>query len=353
MNIAIDGRSSFFYNGSGIGNYSNELIKHMIKINKSNSIDIFSKEVNINKSNSFWSFSNVPIKLNKHYDLFFNPHNGIGLPLNGAQKFLTTLHDIIPSKLPNTVSKTYLKIFNKNIYHILNKSNAIITVSNYSKNDISKTFSIDKNKIFVTYLAPSKIYRPINKIISKNFLKKTFKIDFNYILYVGSSSPRKNILRLIESFSKIHKKNPTIKLLIVGANGKSCENYLNRTRQLHLDNNIIFIGFVKKESLPYLYNGAICFIYPSLYEGFGLPPLEAMACGTPVITSNITSIPEILKDNVIYVDPYNINSIYENTNLLLNDPKIKNAFKRKSIQHSKNFSWYKTSKETLEIFKKI
>lgn len=353
MNIGIDGRSAFFYRGSGIGNYSYELITNLIKINKLNLIDIFSNNINFKKSKSFWELSNTPLILNKNYHVFLNPHNGIGLPKKNADKIVTTLHDIIPSKLPETVSSTYLKIYNENILNIIEKSDAIITVSNYSKEDISKTFSINKNKIHVTYLAPSKIYKPLNKKHCFNFLYKNYKIDFKYILYVGSFSPRKNILGLIEAFSKINEKNPTIKLLIVGLKGKSYENYLNRSIKLNLQNKIIFTDFIKNNHLPYFYNMASCFIYPSLYEGFGLPPLEAISCGTPVVTSNLTSIPEILKDNAIYINPYNTDVIYEKVNLILNDKKLKNILKQKSLKHSKKFSWIKTSNETLKILKKI
>lgn len=353
MNIAIDGRSAIFYKGSGIGNYSYELITNMVKINKLNQIDIFSNNINFKKTKSFWDLSNAPIILNKNYDIFFNPHNGIGLPKKNANKIVVTLHDIIPSKLPKTVSNTYLKIYNKNILNILEKSDAIITVSNYSKKDISETFSINKNKIYVTYLSPSKIYKPLNKNYCSNFLYKNYKINFKYILYVGSFSPRKNIMGLIEAFSKINEKNPTIKLLIVGSKGKSYESYLNKSIKLNLQNKVIFTDFIKNDHLPYFYNMALCFIYPSLYEGFGLPPLEAMACGTPVITSKLTSIPEILQNNAIYINPYNVNNIYETTNLILNNISIQKLFKQKSLSHSKKFSWRKTSYETLKILKKI
>lgn len=352
MTIAIDGRSAFFYNGSGIGNYSYELIKNIIKINTLHSIDIYSNTSSNHKSESFWEFAQNTINLKKQYDVLLNPHNGIGLPNKNTKKIVTTLHDIIPTKLPETVSNNYLKIYNKNIKYILTKSDIILTVSNFSKNDICNTFSINKNKIHVTYLAPSKIYYPLNKTYCKNFLFKNYKINFEYILYIGSFSPRKNILGLIEAFSKICIKNPTIKLLIVGLKGKSYEIYLNRSLKLNLENKIIFTDFIETNHLPYFYNGATCFIYPSFYEGFGLPPLEAMACGIPVIASNLTSIPEILKNAPIYINPHNIDDIYEKINLILNDKLLHKTFVQKSIEHSKLFSWEKTSYKTLKIIEK-
>ncbi len=353
MNIAIDGRAAFFYDGSGIGNYSYEIIQNMLKMNKSHSIDIYKNLINKNFSNSFWKNSNNPVKLNKFYEIFFNPHNGIGLPIENSEIIITTLHDIIPSKLPNTVSKEYLQIYNSNIYSTLEKSSTIITVSNFSKNDISSTFSINKNKIYVTYLAPSKIYYPINKKYCRNFLFKNYKIDFDYILYIGSFSPRKNIIGLIEAFSRIEKSNPYVKLLIVGKKGKSYDTYFKKVRDLKLIDKVIFTGFVKTEHLPYFYNSCQCFIYPSFYEGFGLPPLEAMACGSPVISSNLTSMPEILKSNPLYINPFDVNDISQKLDLILNDNLLKDKLIENSLNHSKSFSWEETSKKTLKIIEDL
>lgn len=352
MKISIDGRSALFYNGSGIGNYSSEIINKLLKINKEDSIKILPKNTNIPKFSSFWELSKNPIELNDKCDVFFNPHNGIGLPNKNANKIVTTLHDIIPSKLPKTVSESYLKIYNENIYKILKKSSYILTVSNFSKLDIMETFNINENKIFVTHLSPSKIYRPINQKLALSFLKKTFNINYNYILYIGGFSPRKNITRLIEAFSKVHDHNKKIKLIIVGTKGKSYNDYLNRCIKLNLINNVIFTGFVKTLYLPLLYNCASCFIYPSLYEGFGLPPLESMACGTPTIASNLTSIPEVLGTATLYINPYDVDDIYEKINLILNNNKIRSSIIINGLNHVKNFSWEKTSLETLKIIYK-
>ena len=167
MKISIDGRSALFYNGSGIGNYSSEIINKLLKINKEDSIKILPKILIYLNSHLFGNSQN-PIELNDKCDVFFNPHNGIGLPNKNANKIVTTLHDIIPSKLPKTVSESYLKSIMK-IYTKYLKSNYILTVSNFSKLDIMKTFNINENKIFVTHLSPSKIYRPINQKLALSF----------------------------------------------------------------------------------------------------------------------------------------------------------------------------------------
>ncbi len=350
MTIAIDGRAAKFYDGSGIGNYSRELITHLTNIKTSHLIHVCSNEKSkINKQNSFWEICNESLKLDKRYDVVLNLHNGIGLPESNSQKIISTIHDIIPSKIPNTVSSSYLKIYNENIFKIFERSDLIITVSNYSKEDIANNFSVNRNKIHVTYLSHSKIYKPINKDICKNFLKKHYKINFEYILFVGNFSPRKNILGLIRSFSKICNENKKINLIIIGVKGQSYETYLNECIKLKIKNRVIFTGFVETSHLPYFYNNALCFIYPSIYEGFGLPPLEAMACKTPVITSNITSMPEILKDSALYINPYDFDDIYLKLNMVLEDKNLKNTLIEKGFEHSKNFSWEKTSLNTLKI----
>lgn len=354
MTIAIDGTAAKFYNGSGIGNYSKELIKNILQTNNNHLIEIcYNEKPNFNFKNSFWELCNSPLKLNSFYDLVLNLHNGIGLPNFNCEKIISTIHDIIPSKIPNTVSECYLKIYNENIFKILEKSNLIITVSKFSKNDIMKTFSIKDNKIHITYLSHSEIYKPLDKNFCENFLKLKYKIDFKYILYVGSFSPRKNILGLIDAFSKICCKNNEINLIIVGVKGSSYEIYLNECIKLKITNRVFFTGFVKTSHLPYFYNNALCFVYPSFYEGFGLPPLEAMACKTPVITSNLTSMPEILKDSPLYVNPYDPHDIYEKLNLILKDDNLRNFLSEKGFNHSKNFSWKNTSLKTLDLFEKI
>lgn len=353
MKIAIDGRAAILYEGSGIGNYSYELIKNLSDIISNHKLHIYKPTLPKRNSLSFWEIADIPLTLNEKYDILLNPHNGIGLPNDQSLDVITTLHDIIPSKLPETVSETYLNIYNKNIQSIIEKSRAIITVSNFSKQDICNTFNINKNKVFVTYLSPSNIYRPLNKTISKNILKIKYNIDFNYILYIGSFSPRKNILGLIQAFSKINDKLKNIKLIIIGKKGLSYDTYLKGCEKLNIEDNVIFTGFVETIDLPCFYNCAECFIYPSFYEGFGLPPLESMSCGTPAIVSNVTSMPEILEDAPIYMDPYDVDDMYNKIFMTLNDQSLREKTIKESLKHVKKFSWENTAKQTLNVINEI
>lgn len=370
MNIGIDARSACLYRGTGIGNYTYQLINYLNKLDKKNLYNIFipqgaSLNIPLNKnftishtqcgiSDNFWNKVNTPYNIK--YDkltIYHIPHNGIGIPHSKNSKIIVTLHDIIPYKMPQTVSSTYLKIFNKQIKQILSMSDAIITVSNYSKNDIVNTFNYPSKKIFVTHLASESIYKPIDKQKCKLFIKKNYSINSDFILYIGGYSPRKNLSSLIKSFYLITKfYNKNIKLIIGGKKGISYPIYKNLVQKLKLEDKVIFTGFIPINHLPYFYNAASLFVFPSLYEGFGLPPLEAMACGTPVIASNKTSIPEVLMNGAYYINPMDINNMSNAIIKVLEDKSLKDKLIQNGIKRAKQLCWENTVISTIKAYNK-
>ncbi|WP_300350019.1 glycosyltransferase family 1 protein [Clostridium sp.] len=371
MKICIDGRAATLYRGTGIGNYTYQIINNLNQIDFLNNYNILiPKNSSLNLSNktnftylnsssntekNFWEFINIPNpKENILGDVYHIPQNGIGLSKPQDIKTVITLHDIIPMKMPHTVSDTFLRIFNSNIHSILDNIDGIITVSNYSKEDISKTFSYPKEKIFVTHLAAEEIYKPLNKFHCKEYIKSKYGIDKDFLLYVGGFSPRKNILGLIEAFNLVknsHKKD--LKLVIIGTKGPSYEIYKNRVCELNLNSSVIFPGFIDINDMPIFYSASKALVYPSFYEGFGLPPLECMACGTPVIASNVTSIPEVCEDSALLVNPSDIDELKENILILLNDSKFYSMMIHKGLAHSSKFNWKKTAYKTLETYAEI
>ncbi|OFI06172.1 D-inositol 3-phosphate glycosyltransferase [Clostridium acetireducens DSM 10703] len=372
MKIGIDARAAKWYRGTGIGTYTYQLINCLNKIDTKNKFLLFSPEkfspkINFNDNftleniskcnlkNNFWNEVNIPnILYNKDIEIYHVPQNGIGLPKKKNCKFVITLHDVIPYKMPETVSHRYLKIFHENIPKIISLCDGIITVSNYSKNDIIKTLNIPKEKIFVTYLAGESIYRPLNKNICKEKIKNLYSIKDDFILYVGGFSPRKNILGLIESFSTVvNKYKKDIRLVIAGKKGISYPIYKKRTEELNIENKVIFPGFIPLDHLPYFYNASELFVYPSFYEGFGLPPVEAISCGTPTITSNITSMPEVIGDGGLLVNPYDIDELSNTMYNILSSNELKDLLSKKGLIHSKYLNWNKTAKETINIYKNI
>lgn len=372
MKIGIDSRAAKWYRGTGIGTYSYQLINSLNKIDSHNEYLLFMpesnnlsikfkknfiiKNISQNMYSNFWDEVNIPNILKiKDIDLYHVPQNGIGLPKTKACPFVITLHDIIPYKMPKTVGERYLKIFTEEIPRIIPMCDGIITVSHYSKQDIANYFNFPQKKIFVTHLANEDIYKPLNKISCKEFIKKTYHIEDDYILYVGGFSPRKNIVGLIEAFSKLISKfkNPKIKLVIAGSKGKSYSMYKKAAEDLNIENNVIFPGFITLEHMPILYNAAKIFVYPSLYEGFGLPPIEAMACGIPIIASNLTSIPEVVGDAAMLINPYDIEELSNAMYHIIENKTLENQLIKKSLLRSSHFNWIKTAEKTKKAYESI
>lgn len=371
MKIAIDARGATLYKGTGIGTYTDNLIPQLLKncsqkdeftlfccgyFNK----DFISKNTHIiyasGKHGSFYENFYFPNVLNKNnIDLYHIPQNGIGLDNSYNTPTVVTIHDLIPYVMPETVGSGYLENFLLNMPNIIKNSAAIITVSEYSKKDILKFFNFyPEDKIFVTPLAASKEFKPLNKNRCLKYVNSKFNFNTPYILYIGGFSSRKNVLGLIKSFSKTYNnlKKPHT-LLIVGSPRDEGEKLINYVSNHNLQDKVIFTGFIDSSLLPILYNGSEAFIYPSFYEGFGLPPLEAMSCSTPVITSNISSIPEITDNNAILINPYNDSELEESICKLLNDDQLKYELAKKGYEHSLNFTWNNTAIKTLNAYKSI
>jgi glycosyltransferase involved in cell wall biosynthesis len=371
MKICIDARAAKWYRGTGIGTYTYQLIKNLNNIDKindyllfmpdSNPLDFnFSKNFKLSgttksKESNFWEAVNFPkILTDKDIEIYHVPQNGVGLCTNKKCPFVITLHDVIPYKMPETTSKRLIKIFNEDLPQIVKLCDGIITVSNYSKIDIAKAFDYPLSKIYVTYLASEDIYCPKNKCMSKKIIKKAYGIDNDFILYVGGFSPRKNIIGLIKAFEKlIHTVNTNLTLVIAGNKGVSYDNYISLVEKLGLVNKVIFPGFIDMLHMPYLYSSAELFVYPSYYEGFGLPPIEAMACGIPVITSNLTSLPEITAGSALLVNPYDIDSLCDAIISVIFDNDKKNGLAKKGLMLAQKLKWKNTALETLSVYKKI
>lgn len=370
MRIGVDARGITLYKGTGIGTYTENVLKNILNVDKENYYNIYwcgkdyteyckenSKVIMVSrKQKSFFEQLYFPTNLIKeNIDLYHVPQNGIGLYENIYCKKVITIHDLIPYVMPETVGKGYLNNFLKEIPKLVNNINGIITVSEWSKRDILKFFPIvDENKIFVTPLAADSIYRPMDKEKCAYILNKFYNIKKPFILYIGGFSSRKNVDSLIMAFSKVYKKlNKDYNLVIVGANKDTGDYLTNLSNNLDISSQVIFTGFVPTEHLPLLYNGCDLFVYPSLYEGFGLPPLEAMSCGTCVISSNLSSIPEVIGDGGMLIDPLNIKDLATAIEKVLNDSSLQESLKSKALKRASLFSWEDTAKKTLQAYTKV
>jgi len=368
MKLGIDSRGINLYSGSGIGTYTKNLVLNLIKNKSENFFELIwtgSELKEFNRPNTelihtsgryggFYENNYIPTMMEeKKVDLYHLPQNGIGFPFNWNLNVIVTIHDLIPYIMPETVGMGYLNRFLKEIPRIMESAKGIITVSEYSKKDILRFFpSFPADKIFVTPLATNINLRPISKDYCKGYMKTNLKVEDPYILYIGGFSLRKNVRELILSFSSIEKdlKLPH-KLLITGSLKDEGKCLKELVHSMGLENKVIFTGYLDDSLLPILYSGAEAFVYPSLYEGFGLPPLEAMSCKTPVITSNLTSIPEVTADAAILIDPFNKDELKEALLKVLNNSSIKEELSEKGYKKSLDFSWEKTADRTLNAYK--
>ncbi|MGE5632450.1 MAG: glycosyltransferase family 4 protein [Caulobacteraceae bacterium] len=370
MILGIDGRVITWHIGSGLATYTNNLLENLNMLRELSNIYLFYPykdkteyfDINSIPKNlligerrlDFWQ-SVYSLKWDAFYpvDIFHNTVNGIGLPDIPKGCKIITLHDLIPYIMPETVDRPHLDYTLRNTPYILEKSAHIITVSNHSKSDIQRYFGIDDSMITVTHLAADPIYKPMDRDQARRAIFNKYGIDKKYILYLGGFSQRKNIARLIRAFKKvISEREEVLNLLILGEYSRSYPTLWKLTEELELCDYVKFLNFVPTADLPYFYNGAEVYVYPSLYEGFGLPPLEAMQCGTPVVTSNVSSIPEIVGDACKLINPYSVDDIADSILSLLSDGDEWHKYSLMGREKAKEYSWQKTALKTMEVYKK-
>jgi len=250
---------------------------------------------------------------------------------------IITLHDVAFIRFPQTFNWKFRLFYKLLIPNIIKSSKYIITVSEFSKKEIMKFYKLRSSEITVVYNAPANIFKKI---------KTTYKDK--YILAVSSLNFQKNFYSLIKAFNLLQDKN--IKLYLVGGFNKNFAN-VELIKAINSNKNIIFKGRVDDEKLVKLYSNAICFVYPSLYEGFGIPPLEAQACGCPVIVSNVASLPEVCKDSALYCNPYDIDDIKEKIEILVKDENLQKELIKKGFENIKRFSWEESAKKIISLIK--
>lgn len=287
-------------------------------------------------------------------DLAHFPH--FNVPLSYKGKFIVTIHDLIlfryPTKKASTLSPFvyFLKkqVYYKVIRHAIEKSEKIIAVSEHTKKDILRHFAVLPQKIAITYEAVDAFEPPLH-VASQTILEK-YGIMKPFVLYVGNAYPHKNLERLVLAFKEVAKKHPGLNLVLAGK-----EDYFYKRLRKFVDSrkisDIIFTSHISEEHLSTIYREAKLYVFPSLYEGFGLPPLEAMARNIPVASSNATCLPEILGEAAYYFDSRGISETAEAIEKVLTDNPLRKKLISAGQAQVKKYSWEKMAKETLEIYK--
>lgn len=371
MKIAFD-ISQIVY-GTGASRYIRQLVEHLLKIDNKNQYILFGASLRqTSKLKQFESelkkYPNVRFKIIKIPPSFletvwnrlhiipiekfigevdiFHSSDWLEPPVKSPKtKKVTIIHDMIVYLYPSTLPKKIVNNQKRKLKWVKKESDLIFTNSQTSREDVIKFLGILPEKVKVISCAAAACFSPQSEEVINKVLEK-YKIKKPYILSVGTQEPRKNITLLLEVFERIFQDRPKASLVLTGKYGWG--------RQINTGAKVISTGYVTEEDLAALYSGCHVFVYPSLYEGFGLPILEAMACGVPVITSNNSSMQEIAKDAGILVDPRNKIQLEKAIKFVL-DLNLDNYQKmvRASLDRARSYTWSKTAKETLQIFKEL
>ncbi len=301
-----------------------------------------------------WEQFTVPLAARKaRVDLLYIPY--FAPPFFPGLPSVVTIHDVIPLRLPQYRTDPKMKAYLQLITRAARKATLIITVSQHAKYDIIDALKIPAERIRVIYEAAGDEYYPISDTVVLSKVCAHYGLNGRYILYLGGLDQRKNVPQLVRAFAHLYQKlgDRELQLLIAGNPDKQKGSLFPDLRPVAADLGIksqIIYRFVEEEDKPAIYSGASLFVFPSLYEGFGLTPLEAMSCGTPVICSNRTSLPEVVGDAAITLDPDNIHEMVEAMYSVLTNSTLRTDLHARSLKRAAQFNWRNTATETIATF---
>lgn len=269
---------------------------------------------------------------------------------------VVSIHDLSFEHLPETFHRRSRFQLRLTVRSSARRAAKILTLSEHTRRDIIETYGIEPSRITAIPLAAPRHFYPVDDYRELQRVRHTYGIEGQYILSVGSIQPRKNLARLVQAYASLrdtHSETELPKLVLVGKHAWLYDETLRALEKTKVTDSVILTGYVPESDLPPLYSGAICFVYPSYFEGFGLPPLEAMKCGAPVIVGNQTSLPEVVGDAGVTVDPFDVRSIAEAIEKLIKDSALRRELSVKGLRRAEMFDWRKTAQQTLEIYQQV
>jgi len=373
MKVGVD-CSPIMYKKTGVGNYVHNLLLNLAKIDTINSYVLFLQSLTHLDSEKtvryefahkktvairapkplldfFWyklRFTSIDAFIGK-VDIF---HSNFYSPRIRKAKSVLTVYDMSFASYPD-LQTTAVQRFYPKVRESCNKALKVITISNFSKAEILKFLDIPEEKVEVIY--PGVIVNePKCSNSDEEKLLSKYQLSGSYVLFVGTIEPRKNIAAIVKAFEiLLQKYKYRCELVIVGKLGWKYEECLRKIRGSRAQSRIRMLGYVPDDDLPIIYKHASVFVYPSVYEGFGLPVLEAMAYDTPVITSNVSSLPEIAGDAALLVNPYDEGQIAEAMDKVMRDPEQRRQLIERGREQVKKYSWMETARRTLELYEQV
>lgn len=369
MRIAIDGRIAY-HTGAGIGRYTVRLARALTQLAEDDEFVLLQsrkqREPLVARSDvrriGLWTPSHhrleqllLRVELTLRgldVDLLHSPDFIPPLHVNNF-KSVITVHDLAFLHWPHFLTEDSARYYGQ-IDQAIERADHIIAVSESTKNDLVRHLGVAPDKITVVYEAANPLFRPVERAEACTYLGNKFPLPEEFIFFVSTIEPRKNINTLLRAYARLRNVyKVTAGLVLAGAIGWLSDQIFEEVAALELEPYVTFLGRVDDEDLLYLYNSARCLAHPALYEGFGLTPLEAMACGTPVVVSNVSSMPEVVGDAALLVDPNSAEELAVAIHRLLTDDGLHASLREKGLARAGTFSWQRAAEETLVVYRQV
>lgn len=353
------------YRSAGINGYIQQLLRRLPEADPALNYTVFTGErrymstTGLQVRHSRWPTQRPALRIaweqvvqpgaarRAHVDLLHEPAF-VG-PVAGATPLVVTVHDLSFLLYPQAF-RAFNRFYLRLVTNLsVQKARRVIAVSENTKQDLIRTYHLSPNKIDVIYNGLDECFQPLPKDQVDQF-RARHSLPERFLLFVGTLEPRKNVLKLIEAYAQLPKDRPP--LLLVGGKGWLYDEVFALVADRALTDEVRFVGYVPAEDLPWWYNAAEVFVYPSLYEGFGLPPLEAMACGTPVITSEVSSLPEVVGQAALRVDPNDAGMLAQAMERALTDRELQDRLRTAGLAQARAFSWAKTARHTAHSYRR-
>jgi len=362
MLIGVDASRALIHQRTGTENYSLYLLRHLVEVGAEHHFRLYvprpaptglfpdrpNVAFQIVRAPRLWTHLGLSRELrHSRPDVLFVPAHV--LPLVCPCPGVVAVHDLGYLFYPQAHSRFdrwYLNLTNRR--HV-RQAAAIVTLSQASKGDMVEHYGADPTRIHVTYPGYDETLKPMEKRTALAVAQTQYGIKTDYFLFLGTVQPRKNLFRLVQAFAQVRAQGHTCQLVIGGKSGRWHERLETQIGDLGLRDQVVLTGYVKEIHKRGLLSGAVAFVFPSLYEGFGLPVLEAQACGAPVICSNTTSLPEAVGESALLVDPLNVDEMAQAMTRLLTDEGLQADLTDKGDQNLPRFSWRRCAQETLQV----